>query len=273
MDREQSNAPMQESEPLYEPVSQDQAENNSDEGFDRIQNNTTSVLTTTQKSENETNKIEDDSAGEISEDKVENDIAKSLDTTFNRITFFCFGMGRSLPSMCIHATSDYFRDRFPEHKESIMVTLSWATSMPEFFAQVAVFNFLPRFPNHLKLTFTFLLNTLIVIGIWLVPRYDKSDDSAYYLTIGLAFLYGANHAILKLALYEAAGPTPSFVKNLSIGHSLISLIKDAVRMILLATLTSKIEGVQVYYYIAFFFLSVCTVLAFRFSRQHDTVMA
>ena len=123
MDRQEPNALTQESEPLCEPLGQNQAEDNSDEGFDRIQNITTSVLTTTQKSEYETNKIEDGSNGEISEDKVEDDIAKSLDTTLNRITFFCFGMGRSLPSLCIHATSDYFRDRFPEHKESIMVTL------------------------------------------------------------------------------------------------------------------------------------------------------
>ena len=117
-----------------------------------------------------------------------------LNSRINQISFVLFGVGMLLPWNAMLAAMDFFTDEFPSYKPSFSLLV--AVSAPMFGVQAIAFFFLQKMPLHFKVTFMFILSTLITFGLVLTPLCIKDESTAYWVVITLSLLFGSVYAIL-----------------------------------------------------------------------------
>jgi hypothetical protein len=174
-----------------------------------------------------------------------------------------------LPMNCMFAAYDWYPVIFPNYEPTIVLT--FAVSGPIFIVQMIIFFFMQGMPSHVKLSGPFAINTLIAVGLVMVPLSFESEKTGYYLTVALACLFGVSYAFLQFGLYGAAGPSASLTNSLNVGLGCSSLGLNALRMLLLATVTDLNTSTEIFFFISVGYLAICTALAYRFSKILDSL--
>jgi len=103
-----------------------------------------------------------------------------------------FGVALLLPWNATMATMDYFIGLYPAHKPSFSFLV--AVSVPMLFMQIIAFAV--ALPAKLMLLGAFLLNSVVAVGIAVVPQINMSEGASFYTTLGLMALQGTGIAFL-----------------------------------------------------------------------------
>mmetsp|Transcript_39509 Transcript_39509/g.51718 ORF Transcript_39509/g.51718 Transcript_39509/m.51718 type:complete len:208 (+) Transcript_39509:25-648(+) len=200
-----------------------------------------------------------DTSSEMNSDKF----AKfNMESTLNKASFTLFGIGMLLPWNAMLASMDFFIAQFPSYKPNFSILV--AVSAPMFIVQAIVFFFLQKWSLHFKVTLMFTLSTAITFAIVLVSLCIDDESTAYWLVLGLSFLFGSCYAILQAALYGLAGPSVTLMNNLNLGIGLSGFVINLLRVIVLAAIKDDAEGAEIFFFTTGAYLLFCTVLAGRF---------
>ena len=171
----------------------------------------------------------------------------------------------------ILAAMDYFTQSFPNYKPSFALIV--AVTAPMLIVQAILFFFLQYIPMHFKMTVVFATMTIIVALDAIVPTACSHEATGYWIILTLALMLGVCMAILQSALYGTAGPCAELTNRMNLGVGISGLSINCLRMVDLAVLKYNPTSAYVFFFTAFAFLVLCTILAFRFVRAYDADQA
>ena len=193
-----------------------------------------------------------------------------LDTMINCVSFMFFGIGMLMPWNAMLASMSFYIEVYPDYKPSFALLM--AVSAPIFGVQALVFFAMQKISQHIKLTFTFGLNTVITFLLVVIPLQVSNEKLSYTIVLILSVIFGISYAFLQSGLYGAAGPSPPLTNCLTIGLGFSALALNLLSMILLAATGDVYTSAKVFFYITGAFMLVCTVMAFRFIEQHKRLV-
>jgi len=102
-----------------------------------------------------------------------------------------------------------------------------------------------------------------------IPFFGDVDDAVglktiYYLTLGVAAVYGTSTALLQVTLYGVAGPVPQLTVAFMVGIGLSSMLTNIVRIILHLMEGDPNTEAIVFFLLSTLFLAFCTLLSYKF---------
>ncbi len=97
-------------------------------------------------------------------------------------------------------------------------------------------------PVELKLTASLFVNSLVTLGIAVVPVVVKDQKLCYYVTLFLMIIQGCAIAFLQSVLYGIAGISMILTNRLMVGIGIGSVSMNLLRMLFLWLVNSKQTG-------------------------------